>query len=250
MMLADISVLQFALIAVVSFLAGLIGGISGYGTGLLLPPILLPIVGPVSVIPIVSLSALLTNASRLLAFWKEFERIAAIRIAIWALPGSVLGAYAYTLLSGPGVAALVGAVLIVLVPTRHVLMRSHGQLAPRGVMAASAGYGLLNGGTSGSGVVLLTILLAAGLNGSAVIATDAGVSLVLGIAKTVVFQSAGSLELSGWIIAGIVGLCASPGAVIAKKLTARLPANLHSRILDAVVVLGGGFMMVESLRGL
>jgi hypothetical protein len=43
---------------------------------------------------------------------------------------------------------------------------------------------------TGSGVVLLSILLAAGLQGPAVIATDAGISLVLGIAKTLIFLPA------------------------------------------------------------
>ncbi len=48
--LGDVTVLQYALVAAVAFLAAAVGGVAGYGTGLLLPPILLPIVGPQAVV--------------------------------------------------------------------------------------------------------------------------------------------------------------------------------------------------------
>src|SRR5262249_38332420 len=67
-MLVDISVLQLALIAIVAVLTSIIGGLAGYGTGALMPLVLVPIVGPEPVVPIIALSALFTNASRAIAF--------------------------------------------------------------------------------------------------------------------------------------------------------------------------------------
>ena len=48
-----------------------------------------------------------------------------------------------------------------------------------------------SGGTSGSGVILLSLLMAAGLEGAAVIATDAVISVATSIIKISVFGFAG-----------------------------------------------------------
>ena len=65
---AGISWLELTVIAAMALLASVIGGVAGYGTGALMPLVLVPIVGPEPVVPILSLSALFTNASRTAAF--------------------------------------------------------------------------------------------------------------------------------------------------------------------------------------
>lgn len=247
---ADFDLGLYALVAVVSFAAAFLGGVTGYGTGLLLPPVLLPIVGPQYVVPIISLSALLTNGSRVAAFLYELDRSKLLLVSSVALPTCILGAFAYTRLSGAGVSILIGTVLILLVPLRRYLVRLHGHLGRRGLTMAGIGYGLLTGGTSGAGIVLLTILMAAGLQGSAVIATDAGISLVLGLAKVVVFQSAGALPPSAWIMAALIGLSALPGPFLAKRFTRNLSHSIHAYILDGVVVFGGFLLVIQGLRAL
>jgi uncharacterized membrane protein YfcA len=42
--IGDADLLLYAIVGVVAFVASFVGGITGYGTGLLLPPVLLPIV--------------------------------------------------------------------------------------------------------------------------------------------------------------------------------------------------------------
>ena len=48
--------------------ASIIGGVAGYGTGALMPLVLVPIVGAEPVVPIIAISALFTNTSRAIAF--------------------------------------------------------------------------------------------------------------------------------------------------------------------------------------
>jgi hypothetical protein len=66
---------------------------------------------------------------------------------------------------------------------------------------------VLVGGTTGAGVILLSLLMATGLEGSAVIATDATVSIVMGVVKLSVFGLAGVLTPAvlavGLLIGGI-----------------------------------------------
>ncbi len=239
---------QYILVGLIAFLASVLGGCAGYGTGLLLPPALVPIIGAEAVVPVISLSALLTNASRLLAFWSDFDHWKAGLVILSAVPSCLLAAYGYTLLSGPAVTTLIGVMLILLVPLRVNLIQKRGHLPLRSLPTAAAGYGLLAGGTSGSGVILISILLSAGLSGSAVIATDAAISLVLGIAKVILFQTAGALPFPLWAMSLTIGVCSIPGAFLAKRLTSRLPEKKHSLILDGMVFLGGILLLVQGVR--
>ncbi|MET0186682.1 MAG: hypothetical protein ABW210_14640, partial [Achromobacter sp.] len=154
----------------------------------------------------------------------------------------------YTAMSGSGITFVIGLALVALVPLRRIAQRVKWTLTRRGVAAAGTGYGLLVGATSGSGVVLLSILMAAGLQGSAVVATDAGISLLLGIVKTLVFQSTGALGVSSWTMALLIGVCATPGAFLAKRVAGSLSMHAHTNILDGVVMLGGLMLIVQSLR--
>lgn len=249
-MFGEVSLPHYALVAMVAFVAGIAGGVTGYGPGLLLPPILLPILGAQAVVPVIAVSALLSNASRLYAFRRVFDPRRAGLLLVVALPTAALGAYGYTSLSGAGVSVVIGTVLMLAIPVRHGLRRLRGHLAGPGLLAAGAGFGLLMGGTAGTGVVLLSILLAAGLNGAAVIATDAGISLVLGVVKVAVFQAAGVLPLSSWVMALLIGTAATPGVFLARRLVGTLSEGAHIRVLDGVVVVGGLVLIVQGLRAL
>ncbi|WP_229426647.1 sulfite exporter TauE/SafE family protein [Microvirga alba] len=244
----QVTLLQYVLVAVCALSAGTLGGIAGYGTGLLMPLVLTPIVGAEVVVPIIGVSSILTNASRVAAFRKEIDYRRAWLIGALALPTCMLGAYGYTFLSGKGAALVIGTFLILMVPIRLILKRLRTRLAGSGLAAAGAGYGLLVGGTAGSGVVLLSILMAAGLNGRAVVATDAIISLGLGVAKTGAFHAFGALPPSAWIMALIVGLSATPGAFIAKRLTQALPIHIHNAILDAAIICGGVILITHGMR--
>jgi uncharacterized membrane protein YfcA len=247
-MIEQVSLLQYGLVALCALLAGTIGGIAGYGTGLLMPLVLAPIVGAEPVVPIIGLSALLTNGSRVIAFRGDLDIRRALLIGGMALPTCLLGAYGYTFLTGRGAALTIGAFLILMVPARLTLKRMQVRLQGGGLAAAGAGYGFLVGGTAGSGVVLLSILMASGLNGRAVIATDAAISLFLGVAKSGLFQAFGALPASSWIMALIIGASATPGAFIAKRLTRALPIHIHNAILDAAIVCGGVLLVAQGLR--
>lgn len=247
-MTTDVSLLQYAAVAAMAVATSIVGGVAGYGTGLLMPLVLVPLIGAQAVVPVIALSALFTNSSRLVAYWSQFDRHKALLVSLSAIPFCIASAYGYTLLSGPNAALVIGLVLIGLVPLRRILKARFGALSERGLMLSGAGYGALVGGTSGSGVILLSILMAGGLEGAAVIATDAGVSLLIGTVKTLVFQTAGALPWSSWIMALLIGTCAIPGAFIARALTRNLSLSTHAHILDAVVVLGGLLLVAQALR--
>jgi uncharacterized membrane protein YfcA len=244
--LAEISLVQLALIAGMALVASIVGGFAGYGTGALMPLVLLPIVGAEPVVPILSLSALFTNTSRAAAFRHLLDWRRALIVLIAAMPTCALGAWGYTMLTGKGAALVIGAMLIASVPLRR-LLRSRGfALSNRALAAASFGWGPLAGGTVGAGIILLSLLMAAGLEGAAVVATDAAISIGIGLTKLVTFGLAGAVNPTVIAVALLIGAVAFPGAFLARALVEHLPLHLHTALLDAVVVGGGAVMVVNA----
>jgi uncharacterized membrane protein YfcA len=247
-LIADLSLMELVLIAVLAAFSGIVGGVAGYGTGALMPLLLVPMVGAAPVVPIIAISAIFTNAARVIAFRRSIDPRRAVIALIAALPTCVLGAWLYTLLTGRGAALVIGVSLIATVPLRRLLKRRGHHLGEKGFAAASAGWGVVVGGTTGAGVILLSLLMATGLEGAAVIATDATVSIVMGFVKLTVFGLAGVITPTVLVIALLIGGIGFPATFIAKLIVERLPVHVHTAMLDAVVVVGGGMMIFGALK--
>ena len=243
---ADLSLAELLLIAAMALIASLVGGVAGYGTGALMPLVLVPIVGAEPVVPILSLSALFTNSSRTAAFRHLVDRRRVLIVLAAAVPTCALGAWLYTKLTGSGALIVIGTMLIASVPLRRLMRRRGLALSDRGLAAASFAWGPLAGGTVGAGILLLSLLMAAGLEGAAVVATDAVISIGIGLTKLAVFGFAGAMTAKVIAIALLIGCVAFPGAFLAKALVARLPVHVHTAILDAVVIGGGAVMLFHA----
>jgi len=210
----DISVAQLALVAAVAFVASLVGGVLGYGTGALMPLVLVPLIAAEPVVPIIAISAMFSNTSRMSAFIKHVDWRRAAVVLILSVPFCVLGAWGYTRLTSANAALVIGGVLILSV----------------------------------SGVILLSLLLAAGVPSAGVIATDAAISIVISVVKISVFGVSGVITAQVVAFALLIGFVALPGAFLAKAFVERMPIHAHTAVLDAVVLIGGLFLVLHAFR--
>jgi uncharacterized membrane protein YfcA len=244
---ADVSIYQLLLVAGVALFASILGGVAGYGTGALMPLVLVPMVGAEQVVPIIALAGMLTNLGRTLAFVRFIDWQRVWLVMAGAIPPCLVTAYGYTLLTGKGAQLLIGGMLMLTVPLRYMLRRRAVILHNRGLVLGSIGYGTAVGGTVGAGVVLLSLLMAAGLAGQAVIATDAVLSIFIGGSRLILFGIAGAITARTIAFALLIGVVAFPGAFLARAFVARLPIHVHTYILDAVVLFGGAVMVFSAL---
>jgi uncharacterized membrane protein YfcA len=245
---ADISLGQIVLVGGMALLASIIGGLAGYGTGALMPMVLVPLVGAEPVVPIIAISAIFTNISRFVAYFRYADGRRALIVIGAAMLTTALGAYGYTRLTSAGAALVIGGMLILSVPLRRLAKHREIKIGDTGLGVSSVGYGVLVGGTSGSGVILLSLLMASGLEGAAVIATDAVISVATGLIKISVFGLAGVVTAQVLAFALLIGAIAIPGAFLAKAFVERMPVHIHTAILDAAVVVGGVVMITAALR--
>src|SRR6188472_3872991 len=212
----DLSLAQLFLIAAVALFTSVIGGVTGYGSSALMPLVLVPLIGPEPVVPIVSISGLFNNVTRTYAFreYVDFKRGAIIMLA--AIPPCMIGAYFYTKLTSAGVLIAIGAMLCASVPLRRWLAHREIKMSSGGLAAGSFIYGFLAGSTTGSGVILLSVLMASGLAGAWVVATDALVSIGVAVAKLSVFGVSGAMTPQVIALGLLIGVVAIPGAFLAK----------------------------------
>jgi uncharacterized membrane protein YfcA len=186
---------------------------------------------------------MINNFSRVLAFRREIQWPHVRRMWLLGLPACLLGAWGYTRLDARWIALLLGVFLLASIPLRRALQRANMRLGPRGEVVAGGAFGVIEGGMTGTGVILISMLMAAGVQGAALIATDAVISTVMSLAKVLLFGGASRLDASLAITGVLVGLCTAPGAFVARAILTRLPQRLHLHIMEAVVVCGGvGFL--------
>src|SRR5947207_7155226 len=138
----------------------------------------------------------------------------------------MFGAWGYTQLTGRGVLLVIGSMMMASVPLRRLLKRRGFGLSNRGLACVSVGWGVLAGGTVGAGIILLSLLMAAGLEGAAVVATDAVISIGIGVTKLATFGLAGAVTTQVVAVALLIGAVAFPGAFFAKALAERMPVHV------------------------
>jgi uncharacterized membrane protein YfcA len=247
---ADISLIQLLLVACVALFASVIGGLAGYGTGALMPLVLVPLIGAEPVVPIIAISSIFSNLSRFTAYIRYVHRRRALIVIVASAFTTALGAYGYTRLSNAGAALVIGAMLLSSVPLRRMLKRRDVRIGDAGLAAGAVGYGVVVGGTAGAGVILLSLLMATGLEGAAVIATDAVISVVVSLIKISVFGLAGAVTAQVLAFALLIGGLAIPGAFLARAFVERMPVHIHAAILDVAVIVGGVVMISSALRHL
>jgi len=84
--------LIYLFVLTVGLAAGIFGGIVGTGTSIMLLPVLAYAFGPKQAVPIMAIAAILANAARIMAWWREVDWRAVAAYAIPGVPAAALGA--------------------------------------------------------------------------------------------------------------------------------------------------------------
>ena len=230
---------QFGLVLIAAIAASVLGALSGFGSGLMVMPFLMPVVGVKGVIPVMTVAMLIGNSSRIWANREHLDLKPIRWVLLAALPGSILGTLIYDWLPAEAVAVLIGVVLILIVPIRWAMKGRAIRPSPAGGAAIGFGFGVLAGSSPGAGTLMLAVLLGLGLTGPALIGTDAVLGVGINVVKALMF---GGLDLlsAEWIALGLaIGAVMFPGAYLARYLVARLPVRVHVAFIELLVVACG-----------
>lgn len=260
----DYSVLVLG--AGVCFIGGLLGGLSGAGTGLIVAAFLTPIVGAKAVMPALAIIMLINNGSRVFYYRQSVDlKISVIMIAL-ALPGTWFGTQLYMSLSIGTLEFILGAAILAVLA--HRVVHRHRQSALTRAISSSASpespapstltqrwiggpialaYGFINSVVPGSGVMVLAFFSAIGMSASAVIANDAVLSAVLNLVKIALFRNLDGLPDSLILISLLCGLATIPGVWFAKWLSSRMQQKTQQGLIELVIAASALHLVIRAL---
>lgn len=239
--------MEYALILAVGLVAGTISGIVGFGSSIMLMPVLVICFGPVEAVPIMAVAATLANFSRIVVWWREVDWRACAAYSSTGVIGAALGARTLLALPQTLIEGLLGAFFIAMIPLRHWLLKRQLKLGHLHLAIAGLIIGYITGIVVSTGPLSVPVFLAHGLIKGAFIATEAASSLALYGVKLVVFREFGVLPLAILLKGLITGSTLMVGAWIAKRFVLKLSADRFQLMMDGLMLASGSVMLWAAL---
>ena len=235
--------MDLAFVLVVGLVAGTVSGIVGFGSSIMLMPVLVIAYGPLKAVPIMAIAAVMANLSRVLAWWRDVDWRACGAYSVTAIPAAALGARTLLALPPRLVEAALGAFFIAMVPARRLLAARHRKVGLGALALIGAGIGFLTGIVVTTGPLSVPVFLAYGLVKGAFLATEAAGSLGIYVAKSAVFRSLGALPGDALAMGLVIGASLMAGSFIAKRFVLRIPAERFRLLMDGLMLVSGITML-------
>ena len=235
--------LSFLFVLAVGLIAGTISGIVGTGASIMLMPVLIYQYGPKQAVPIMAVAAVMSNLSRILAWYREVDWRACAAYSIPAIPAAALGARTLLVLPSHIVDISIGLFLIAMVPARHWLASHSLKLSLWHLAVGGAVVGYLTGIVVSTGPLSVPLFLFYGLTKGAFLATEAASSLGMYVSKSVTFQRFGALTPDIALQGLIAGSSLMAGAFIAKRFVLHLKPEAFRLLMDGIMLAAGLSML-------
>ena len=243
--------MQLDLLAVLALgvAAGTLGGIIGFGSSIMLMPVLVILYGPREAVPIMAVAALLANASRALVWWREIHWRAFAAYAATGVPAAALGASTLLIIPQRWAELAMGVFFLAVIPARRWLARHNLRIGLGLLALAGALVGYLTGVVVSTGPINAPFFLALGLVKGAYLATEALGSLAVYASKAIVFRSFGALPLDLFLKGLIIGSSLMVGSFVAKSLVLKLEAGQFRALIEGLLLVSGLTMLGSAFVG-
>lgn len=238
----------FAWVLLAAFGSAVIGGMGGFGTGVILTAVLVPLIGVKAVVPVLSLAGVLINLGRFAFYRQQLDWRISRTVLLSAVPCLVAGTFLYARLDPRPLGVLIGTLILLSIPIRRILKARQVTLGSRGLAIGGGVFGFVNGFSSGMGVIIVSLLLGAGLGGQAVLATDALIAIVTDLIRAAIFGKFELLDRSATLLGLAIGVATLPGSWLASLIVNRLKVSLHILFMEVLIVVGGSLIIWNSLN--
>lgn len=234
------------------FLLGLItftlSTISGGGGAMMQIPILNFMIGTSQTAPVINLGAFISRPSRIIIFWKHIVWKVFWYFVPSAVTGAIIAGYLFSKVQIVWVQIVVGLFLV-----STIFQYKFGKEArsfpvklwyfiPLGFFVSIVGTF-----TGGMGPILNPFFLNAGITKEALVGTKAAQSFFLGLAQVASYTVFGLLTKELWIYGIALGLGATIGNIIGKKLLSRMSKLSFRRWVIVIMVLSGIVLLIKAI---
>ena len=243
------------LLVLILFFAGVlsfsISTISDGGGALMLIPLLNFIVGTTKTAPIINLGAFISRPSRIIIFWKNIDWKVFWYYVPSAMLGAVIAAYFFSEMK---IAWLQIIIAIFLISTffqyrfgkkKRSFPVQLWHFIPLGFLVSIVGTF-----TGGMGPVLNPFYLNAGITKEELVGTKAANSFFLGIAQISSYTFFGLLTTELWIYGITLGIGATFGNLIGKRLLAKMTSQMFRKLVIIIMVISGILLLIKAISTL
>lgn len=235
--------MNLAFILAVGLIAGTLSGIVGFGSSIMLMPVLVIVFGPTQAVPIMAIAAIMANFSRILAWRREVDWHACAAYSVTAVPGAVMGAKTLLILPPRLIEGGIGLFFIVMIPARRWLAAHSLKIRLWHLAFVGLFIGFMTGIVASTGPITAPIFLAYGLVKGAFLATEAASSLAVYVSKVLVFRTLGALPWEIIVEGLITGSSLMGGAFLAKRFVIKLDPERFRLLMEAMMLISGATML-------
>src|SRR5262245_42991071 len=137
--------MEYAFVIAVGLVAGTLSGIVGFGSSIMLMPVLVIAFGPLAAVPIMAIAALMANLSRVISWWRVIDWPRCAAFAATAAPTGALGAATLLTLPTRLIEAALGVFFIAMIWVRRWMAKRDFRLRPLHLALIGVPIGFLTG---------------------------------------------------------------------------------------------------------
>lgn len=237
---------QSALLGSLGLVAGILGGVLGFGTTIILMPALVYFYGPMQTIPVIAITATVANLSRVVLWWRVIDWKVCAVYSLTAIPAVVMGAHTLISLNERVIQFLLGVFLIGLIPIRRWMRRQQLYLKLWQLSLVGALIGYLTGIVATTGAINTPFFLAYGLSKGAFLGTEAASTLSILFTKGITFHQLGILNATAIIQGLLIGIAVMAGAILSKRIVLALPEKSFLLLMELVMLISGILIIAMS----
>jgi hypothetical protein len=240
-------ILQALVLGLLGLGAGVLGGVIGFGTTIILMPALVYFYGPIQAIPVIALVATVANLSRIFLWWSLINWKVCFVYSITAIPAVILGVNTLVSLDDRLVEITLGLFLILLIPIRRWMRKKNFYLKLWQMSLVGAVIGYLTGIVATTGAINTPFFLAFGLTKGAFLGTEAASTLSILFTKGITFHQLGFLNNTAIIQGLLIGSCVLLGSIFSKKIVLALPEKKFLLLMELVMLVSGASILAMAL---
>lgn len=229
----------YALVLIVGLVAGVVSGVVGTGSSIMLLPILVFEYGPKQAIPIMAIAALMANVARVAAWRREVNWQAFAAYSLPGMPAAALGARTLLILPARIVDIALGVFFLAMIALRRWHRSQPFQIRLWQLAIAGACIGFLTGVVLSTGPLSVPAFTSYGLVKGAFLSTEAASSLALYITKLITFRELGALPPPTILRGVIIGSSLMIGAFAGKAVVLRMSTTVFEHLLDGLMLCSG-----------
>lgn len=222
-----------------ALVGSIIGGVAGFGAGVVLLPVAAWTLGIHLAVPVLTITMLLGNVSRLWWSRGETDRRVVVRFLVGAIPATAIGTGFFVAASSEALGRIIGGFLLASVPLRRVLSAGHWRVRLVHFPLIGACFGLLASTVVAIGAALTPFYLAFGLRRGAYIATEAVCAFSMHVTRGAVLARYRLLTWRVVVIGVVLGLVMFAGSWIGRRLLDRMSDRVFLALIEALLIVMG-----------